>query len=39
VKDLLVYYGGNMPENLSAQARVMKQWTAGFITSETFNVR
>jgi hypothetical protein len=30
VKYLLVYYGGNMPENVSAQARVMKQWTAWF---------
>jgi hypothetical protein len=30
VKYLLVYYGGTMPESPTAQARVMKQWTAWF---------
>ena len=30
MKYLLVYYGGTMPENPTAQARVMKQWTTWF---------
>jgi len=30
LKYLLVYYGGNMPETPSAQARLMKQWTTWF---------
>ncbi|HMJ38003.1 MAG TPA: hypothetical protein VK606_00455 [Verrucomicrobiae bacterium] len=29
-KYLLVYYGGGMPEGVSAQARVMKQWATWY---------